>query len=137
MLIDTSGFLCLYERSEPFHANAVELYDQTSFRLTTNYILAEYTALAQARGIEREKIIDFSIGVLADESIEIVWIDAATHIAAVQLLSERADKNYSLCDAASFCVMRRRDMTEALTTDKHFEQEGFTRLLRKNGRPSR
>jgi predicted nucleic acid-binding protein len=52
MLIDTSGFLCLYERSEPFHANAVALYDQTSFRLTTNDILAEYTALAQARGID-------------------------------------------------------------------------------------
>ena len=32
-------------------------------------------------------------------------------------------KPYSLCDAASFVVMRERSIAEALTTDKHFEQE--------------
>ena len=41
----------------------------------------------------------------------------------------RFDKNYSLCDAVSFILMRRRGLYEALTTDHHFEQEGFRRLL--------
>ncbi len=44
---------------------------------------------------------------------------------------KRSDKNYSLCDAASFVVMRMREITDALMTDKHFRQEGFTRLLEK------
>lgn len=39
------------------------------------------------------------------------------------------DKNYSLCDAVSFILMRERGFTDALTTDKHFEQEGLVRLL--------
>ena len=39
------------------------------------------------------------------------------------------DKTYSLCDAVSFLLMRERGITEALTTDRHFEQEGFVRLL--------
>jgi predicted nucleic acid-binding protein len=30
----------------------------------------------------------------------------------------------------SFLVMEQQAVTEALTTDHHFEQEGFTRLLR-------
>ena len=47
----------------------------------------------------------------------------------MQLLIDRADKTYSLCDAVSFVLMRQRRMTEALTTDRHFEQEGFVRLL--------
>jgi len=38
-------------------------------------------------------------------------------------------KTYSLCDAVSFVLMRRRSLSEALTTDRHFEQEGFRRLL--------
>jgi len=46
-------------------------------------------------------------------------------------MRERTDKNYSLCDAASFVVMRERGIVESLTTDKHFRQEGFTRLLEK------
>jgi len=46
-------------------------------------------------------------------------------------MRERADKNYSLCDAASFVVMQQRGIVESLTTDKHFRQEGFIRLLEK------
>jgi hypothetical protein len=45
-------------------------------------------------------------------------------------LAESYDKSYSLCDAVSFVLMRRHGLTEALTTDHHFEQEGFARLLR-------
>jgi uncharacterized protein len=47
----------------------------------------------------------------------------------MQLLVARQDKTYSLCDAVSFVLMRQRSITEALTTDRHFEQEGFIRLL--------
>jgi len=130
MLIDTSGFLCLYESGEPFHRSAVSLYDIATSRLTTNYVLAEFTALAQIRGIPREQIIEFSLRVLVDRGIEIVWVDERLHMEAVELIADRPDKSYSLCDAASFCVMRDRSIAEALTTDKHFEQEGFVRLLR-------
>lgn len=130
MLIDTSGFLCLYEAKEVFHKTAVGLYDSAPQRLTTSYVLAEYTALAQVRGIPREQIIEFSKLVLDDEEIEIVWIDENLHRQAVELTEERRDKNYSLCDAVSFVLMRERSIAEALTTDKHFEQEGFVRLLK-------
>ncbi|MEH2121039.1 hypothetical protein [Nostoc sp.] len=41
--------------------------------------------------------------------------------------------NSDLCDALSFVLMRQRGITEALSTDRHFEQEGFIRLLRAAG----
>jgi predicted nucleic acid-binding protein len=47
----------------------------------------------------------------------------------MDLLLARQDKTYSLCDAVSFVLMRQRHLTEALTTDHHFEQESFQRLL--------
>ena len=129
MLIDTSGFLCKFEREEVCHEKAVELYDSATVRYTTNYVLAEYTALAQARGIPRKQIIEFSEHVLGEEKLEIIWIDKALHTLAVELLKRREDKTYSLCDAASFLVMRNLGITEALTTDRHFKQEGFVRML--------
>ena len=49
MLIDTSGFLCLYDEDENHHKDAVRFYDNARFRITTNYILSEYVALAYVR----------------------------------------------------------------------------------------
>jgi predicted nucleic acid-binding protein len=51
----------------------------------------------------------------------------------MELLEKRADKEYSLWDAVSFVLMRERQLAEALTTDRHFEQEGLIRLLPEAG----
>jgi predicted nucleic acid-binding protein len=91
--------------------------------------LAEYVALASVRGLSRKRVVEFSEEILDDESIEIIWVDEDLHRHAVELLRQRHDKAYSLCDAVSFILMRERNLSEALTTDKHFTQEGFTRLL--------
>lgn len=130
MLIDTSGFFSLYDEAEKSHDEAVSFYSAAKARLTTSYVLAEYVALAHVRGVPRKQILEFSRRVLDDALVEIVWIDETLHRRAVGLLQEREDKNYSLCDAASFVMMRERGISEALTTDKHFEQEGFVRLLK-------
>lgn len=66
---------------------------------------------------------------LSNPDIETVWIDESLNREAVELLIARPDKSYSLCDAVSFVLMRQRGITKALTTDRHFEQEGFVRLL--------
>jgi len=60
---------------------------------------------------------------------EVVWIDEELHEKGMALLQARLDKSYSLCDAISFVLMREQGIQEALTTDRHFEQEGFRRLL--------
>ena len=131
ILVDTSGFFSLYDEADAFHRQAILFYDAAWRRLTTNYVLAEYTALAYIRGVPRNEIIKFSNRILDDKAVEIIWIDENLHRRAVALMMERADKNYSLCDAASFVIMRMRGIAESLTTDKHFRQEGFVRLLEK------
>ena len=130
MLIDTSGWLCLYHKDERQHHEAVKLYENSFIRLTHSYILAEFVPLAHKRGFPREKNLQFTQRILDTDEIEIIWVDEVLHRKAVALLQKREDKTYSLCDAVSFVVMRERALTEALTTDKHFEQEGFMRLLK-------
>jgi predicted nucleic acid-binding protein len=44
----------------------------------------------------------------------------------------REDKEYSLTDCISMNVMDSHRLTEALTNDHHFEQEGFTVLIQKS-----
>jgi predicted nucleic acid-binding protein len=62
--------------------------------------------------------------------VEIVWVDESLHREAFSLMQNRLDKTYSLCDAVSFIIMHERGIAESLTTDKHFEQEGFVKLLK-------
>jgi predicted nucleic acid-binding protein len=130
MFVDTSGIYCLYNRDQRDHYSAIEFYELARRRVTTNYVLAEYIALSDKHGSSRKDAIDFSQRVLDDDEIKVVWVSPGLHRQAVQLLVDRDDKTYSLCDAVSFIVMRDFGITDALTTDRHFKQEGFVRLLR-------
>lgn len=130
MLLDTSGLLCYLSRQELHHQKAVEFLDLPNrLFLTHSYVLAELVALALVRGFPRSTVLAFSLELIDNPEIEMVWVDEKIHRQAMQLLGNRLDKTYSLCDAVSFVLMQQRKVTEALTTDRHFEQEGFIRLL--------
>jgi predicted nucleic acid-binding protein len=94
-----------------------------------SYVLAEFVALAHARRLPRAASLIFIRDLVDNPDIDTTWVDEALHREAVALLVARQDKTYSLCDAVSFILMRECGLTEALTTDHHFEQEGFRRLL--------
>ena len=129
MLLDTSGLLCYFDVAERHHSEAVHFFRSSSFPLTHNYVLAEFVPLCRTRGLDARQALSFALDVIVNASIEIVWIDDRIHRAGLLLLQARIDKTYSLCDAVSFLLMREHGITEALTTDRHFEQEGFIRLL--------
>jgi len=129
MLLDTSRLLCLIDKREPRQERAVDMYDRARVRLTHNYILAELVALGNSRGVPRQAVLEFSDQLFTDGEVELIWVDEALHRQALDLLFARPDKTYSICDAVSFVLMRERGETEALTTDRHFEQEGLARLL--------
>jgi predicted nucleic acid-binding protein len=130
MFLDTSGLLCCFDASEARHIRAVELYEAAPRRLTHNYVLAEFVALTQARGLARAPSLAFVGEFPLDPDVKLVWVDRTLHDAAMALLQSQLDKTYSLCDAVSFVLMRQHIMTEALTTDHHFQQAGFQALLR-------
>lgn len=129
MLLDTSGLLCLLIKDEPEHADAVRCYKLRPARVVHNYIIAEFVPLARVRSVPRNESLKFIRRMQSEKSVALVWVDEETHHAGMELLFKRMDKAYSLCDAVSFVLMHERGITEALTTDRHFEQEGFTRLL--------
>jgi predicted nucleic acid-binding protein len=129
MFLDTSGLLCYHHADEPRNAEAQVLFETAGPKLTHGYVLAEFVALAAARGLPRRQALAFVTALLEHPEVEVAWIDEALHREGMRLLEARPDKRYSLCDAISFVLMKRRGLDEALTTDHHFEQEGFRRLL--------
>jgi predicted nucleic acid-binding protein len=92
-------------------------------------VLAEVVALANTRGAPPGPVLNFLTQLLANPKVDIIWPDESLTSQALALLMTRQGRGYSLCDAVSFVLMRARNLHEALSTDKHFEGEGYRRLL--------
>lgn len=129
MFLDTSGLLAILFTREPNHQAARAYYYAADRIVTHSYVLAEFVALAMARGLERGVALDYVATIDTSPFIEVVYVGRELHLGAVALLRQRLDKEWSLCDAVSFVLMERLRITEALTTDHHFAQAGFRPLL--------
>jgi predicted nucleic acid-binding protein len=129
MLIDTSGWLCLFHAAERQHNVATTYFDAAQFKATTSYVLAEFVALALVRGLPRRQTHAFITDIQDGSEVTVIYCDEVLHRRALTLLGRRLDKTWSLCDAVSMEVMDEYKIREALTTDHHFEQAGYIRLL--------
>ena len=64
-----------------------------------------------------------------DEKVVIVPLSEDLYQKGMALFVKRADKDWGLIDCISFVVMQEHEITEALTTDAHFQQAGFQALM--------
>ena len=62
---------------------------------------------------------------LSNPYIRVVEVTRARLLDGLALYKNRPDKEYSLTDCISMQVIRREGLTEVLTNDHHFTQEGF------------
>ena len=99
--------------------------------MTSNYILSELVALLHSPLRQpRSRIFEIVDAIRKAAYIETTYIDRNIDEVAWELCKQRADKPWSLVDCSSFTLMQRYGIQAALTTDHHFEQAGFIRLLK-------
>lgn len=135
VFLDTAFAIALAVESDEHHNHAVELSEQLetgqTLLVTTIAVLLEIgNALSKRR--YRQAAIELLDALEQDPQVEIVSISDELYRKAFELFSNRPDKDWGLTDCLSFIVMQERDLTDALTTDEHFEQAGFRPLLKKN-----
>lgn len=125
VLIDTSAIFALADQADPNYQNArilmESLVSSDQVILTHNYMILEAVALMQRRlGLQH------ALSFLKQASdFEVHWIDQDDHLAVVALMESRSRRGLSLVDCASFVVMRRHGVEQALAFDGDFEIEGF------------
>lgn len=135
LFVDTSGWANLIDFSQPFHPLSANIYQNARVQkhkiITTSYIVSELVALlASPLRIPRLKAIAFIQSLKTSPYVEVIHINKEIDTKAWELLINRPDKEWSLVDCSSFIVMQERKITASLTSDHHFEQAGFIRLLK-------
>jgi predicted nucleic acid-binding protein len=127
---DAYYFLAVLNPRDADHRRAVDLSQRIRQPIvTTAWVLTEVAdGLAHPRS--RSTFVEFVETIRLDTSFIIVPPSQSVFNKGLALYAARPDKAWSLTDCISFTVMRARGIREALTGDHHFEQAGFSALLR-------
>jgi predicted nucleic acid-binding protein len=133
VFLDTAYAIALSSPNDQFNPQAIALAEQLEARgsrlVTTRAVLLEIgNALSKQR--YRQAAVQLPDSLEADLTVEIVPLSEPLYARAMQLYRERLDKDWGLTDCVSFVVMQDRGLSEALTTDEHFQQAGYRALLR-------
>jgi len=100
--------------------------------VTTDEVLTEYlAALSRSGEALRKFAVEAVRAILRDANVRVVAQSRDTFLRALRRYGERLDKDYSLTDCSSMNAMETEGITEALTHDHHFEQEGFVVLIKR------
>ena len=131
LLIDTSGFFAVLNAKEACHKQALDLFKTRAEKfvlITTEYVVMETASLLRARGAPGSDRKFFAL-LDATTRIRVVWSSSTFFTKTRDYFLKHHDHGYSFADCASFVLMEAEGLRESLSTDKHFQQAGFTPLL--------
>jgi len=132
VLADAHYWVAIINDQDQSHAaaKAISLTLQGAMIFTTEEALTEVLAFFSERGQHLRQLTTATVRSLAaDPMIRILPQSHQSFLTGLALYEARPDKGYSLTDCISMLVMRQEGITEILTHDDHFTQEGFIKLL--------
>lgn len=129
--VDKSYFIAIIMPRDQWHESAVKfgVLGRTSV-VTTEEILIEVLNFFSGYGPGlRARVATLIREVLFNPNFEVAVRDESSFLEALSFYESRLDKGYSLTDCISMNICRKMNITEILTHDNHFTQEGFNILL--------
>jgi uncharacterized protein len=132
---DTFYWAALTAIGDPAHVKAVEISRSIAPDkiVTTDEVLVEYlTFFSRASSAIRSRVGNNASALINSPEVRVIPQSRESFLAGLELYRARPDKGYSLTDCISMQVMKREKLTDVLTNDEHFEQEGFRALFRQD-----
>jgi predicted nucleic acid-binding protein len=125
---DTFYWIALTAPTDAAYSRAHQVTDDI---VTIDEVLTEYlTFFCTSPEYLRRKAASNVQNILNDPGVRVIPQSRESFVSGLALYSDRPDKGYSLTDCISMQTMRREGLTDVLTNDRHFEQEGFRALFR-------
>jgi predicted nucleic acid-binding protein len=132
VFLDSVGLLALWNRSDQWHPAADRAFAQVTKNqdalVTTTFVLAE-SGNAAARRPFRNDAVQLRESFEAAKAL--IWPTEEDWRLAWNAYQRGEADAAGIVDHLSFAVMRRLDITQAFTTDRHFRAAGFEVLIRR------
>ncbi len=132
LFADASYWIALINPRDKAHELAKHLTEKLiNCRIVTSeMVLVELLNHIAGYGRERRREVGEMVkGLNRNPNVEIVRQTSRQFWAALDYYESRLDKRWGVTDCASFQLMESRGLWEALSTDRDFEQAGFTILM--------
>lgn len=133
IFVDSAAWIALLNTSDELHLQAqqvlAELRHQGVPLLTTDFVLLEVADALSAPAF-RGHTVRFVDSLRKQQVVRILPVSESLMNSGWTLYSNRPDKEWSLTDCISFVTMTAEGISDAFTSDHHFEQAGFRRLMR-------
>ena len=133
IFVDSAAWIALLNTSDELHLQAqqvlAELRHQGVPLLTTDFVLLEVADALSAPAF-RGHTVQFVDSLRKQQVVRILPASESLLNSGWTLYSNRPDKEWSLTDCISFVTMTAEGISDAFTSDHHFEQAGFRRLMR-------
>jgi predicted nucleic acid-binding protein len=132
LFADTFYWVALTNPDDSRYRDALALDDIVAGTVivTTDEILTEFMTFFSGDSWQRNRAVATVRSLLANPGVRVIPQSRESFLSGLSLFEARPDKGYSLVDCISMQTMRQEGLTEALTNDRHFEQEGFRALFR-------
>lgn len=129
---DTFYWAALLNPKDEYHA-IVKNYSrqlESAILVTSDEVVTEFlNFFSKYHPLMRQGAVQRTKEILNNDSIQVIPSNHNRFLAGIELYQKRPDKGYSLTDCLSMLIMRKLEIQEILTHDKHFTQEGFTILF--------
>jgi predicted nucleic acid-binding protein len=132
LFADTFYWVAVLSPRDPFHARVMSWGRSlgTTRLIATDEVLTEVLNWFSGAGpYWRSRAATFVHNLRNDLNVDVLPQTRTDFDAALALFEARPDKAYSLTDCRSMLAMKGLGLTEVLTNDHHFTQEGFTILF--------
>jgi uncharacterized protein len=129
---DTLYWVAITHRKDQWHHAAVTISRKLAgcHQVTTDDVLTEVlAAFCEAGPRLRQNAAALARSLHGKPSVTVHPQSRVSFLSGLALYEARPDKGYSLTDCISMETMRAEGISEILTHDTHFTQEGFTILL--------
>jgi predicted nucleic acid-binding protein len=129
---DTFYWVALIHRKDPKN-KAVSEWSRVAAPVTlftTEEVLTEVLAFCSADEGLRAMAAKTVRSILKAPAVHVLPQSHESFLEGLALYESRPDKGYSLTDCISMVSMRREGLSDVLTNDRHFEQEGFRAVFR-------